>query len=206
MQIELGAHVRSSDDHDVGRIAWLILDPATGQVKTAVIEKGFLLVDDIEIPLDAFTEVEGGAARLRFTAKEVEGLPRFDQNQYAVPTPDYITAWGWPDSAGLLTPVYPLPGPLLASEIEMGERTERDLANAVIQEGSEVYSADGEKVGEVHAVAFDAATGRTVSLVVRSGFLFTHDTELPGDVIASVDDQVVYLSLTKDQVRQHGAR
>lgn len=206
MQIELGAHVRSSDDHDVGRIAWLILDPATGQVKTAVIQKGFLLVDDIEVPLDAFTQDAEGGVRLRYTAKEIEGLPRFEQSQYAVPTPDYISAWGWPDAAGLLTPAYPLPGPILAGEIDRGERTEQDLANAIIQEGSEVFSADGEKVGEVHSVIFDAGTGRTVSFVVRSGFLFTHDTELPGDAIASLDDQAVYLSLSKDQVHQYGAR
>ncbi|HEX2171414.1 MAG TPA: PRC-barrel domain-containing protein [Dehalococcoidia bacterium] len=205
MQVELGAHVRSSDDHAVGRITWLILDPDTGQVKKAVIQKGFLLVEDIEVPLDAFSQDVEGGVRLRYTADEVHNLSRFDQARYAEPTSTYASAWGWPDTAGLLTPVYPLPGPIVADAADRG-RTLEDQANAVIQEGSEVFSRDGEKVGEVHRVRFDPNTGRTLSFVVRSGFLFTHDAELPGDTIASVDDQAVYLSLTKDQVRQHETR
>ena len=54
MEVELGTQVRSSDGQDVGKVTFLILDPEDGHVKTAVIQKGFLLTEDIEFPIDAF--------------------------------------------------------------------------------------------------------------------------------------------------------
>ena len=66
---------------------------------------------------------------------------------------------------------------------------EQDVSNAVIEEGSDVRSQDDETVGSVHRVIFDPATGHPSALVVRKGWLFTEDVELPASLIASVDDQ-----------------
>jgi len=41
--IELGAHVRTSDGQDAGTIDRLILDPATADIKAAVVHQGVLL-------------------------------------------------------------------------------------------------------------------------------------------------------------------
>lgn len=202
MQLEIGTRVRSIDDQEVGRIAWLILDPDSGRVKMTVIQKGLLLAHEIEIPLDAFAPDPNGGVRLSYTAEEVTQLPRFDQSRYTSPAPDRVASWGWPEpAAGLLVPDYTLPGPTLTDE-DRGGRSEEDLDNAIIREGNEVFSSDGEKVGDIHRITFDADTGRTLAFAVRSGFLFTHEVELPGETIASVDDEAVYLNLTKDQVRQ----
>lgn len=76
----------------------------------------------------------------------------------------------------------------------------QDETNVVISEGDDVFSQDGERIGEVHRIAFDSDTGRPTRLVVRTGLLFSHDLELPADAIASVDDGVVYLSLDKAQL------
>lgn len=201
MQLELGMQVRSIDGQDAGRIAWLILDPKNGRVRMTVIHKGVLFADEIEVPLDAFELDPNGGVQVRYTAEELSDLPRFDQSRYTSPTPDSVSAWGWPEPAtGLLVPDYTMPGPTLPDEEHDG-RSEQDLTNAIIKEGNEVFSSDGEKVGDVHRIVFDAETGRPLSFIVRSGFLFTHDAELPGDTIASVDDEAIYLNLTKDQVR-----
>ena len=206
MEVELGTQVRSSDGQDVGKVTFLILDPEDGHVKTAVIQKGFLLTEDIEVPIDAFEPGREGDVRLIYTADQVRDLPRFDQGDYTTPPPDAFSAWGYPAAAGLLWPVYRLPGPVVQEVPPSADQPGHAVAqqnwdNAVIQEGSDVVSQDGEKVGEVHSIGFDPMTGRPTSLTVRRGFIFTEDFELPGDTIAMVSDRMVYLTLTQEQVR-----
>src|SRR5579871_4504864 len=89
MKIELGEHVHSSNGHDIGTIKHLILDPANCQIKTLVVEKGWLLPDDIEIPLEVVQVDEDTGLRVRYTAEQVKSLPRFDESQYrTVPRDD----------------------------------------------------------------------------------------------------------------------
>jgi len=64
-------------------------------------------------------------------------------------------------------------------------------------------SRDGQKVGEVHDIVFEPETGRVRALIVRQGFLFTHDVELAGETIESVGDGVVYLRVRAEEL---GAR
>ncbi|HLK57918.1 MAG TPA: PRC-barrel domain-containing protein [Chthonomonadaceae bacterium] len=212
MQIELGQHVHSQDGQEIGKIKHLILDPANGQIKTLVVEKGLFLPDDIEIPLNAIEEQGSDGLRVRYIAEEVKSLPRFDESQYTLLLPEQATSFlGFPYANAL----WPLGYPMMlnhypyATPIEGEERTHAPTPeeqehrqrmaeeNAVLSAGDDVFSKDGEKVGEVHRVAFDSATGRPTHLVIRRGWLFHEDKEIPADSIASISDGTVTLKLDK---------
>ena len=107
--------------------------------------------------------------------------------------------------------VLPLTAPFITNERlpEAGDeqpedvqeyRRQEDKSNAIVSEGDQVLSKDGETVGEVHSVVIDSATGAITALVVRKGLLFTRDTTLLADSIASVDDGVITLALNKSQI------
>ncbi len=106
---------------------------------------------------------------------------------------------------------FPLFVPIVDGQLAIHPLTEeeerlrkRDESNAVISAGDEVISLDREKVGEVQSVFFDSATGRPTRLIVRHGWLFHQDWELSADVIAAVDEGVVYLR--QDKARLHYRR
>ncbi len=208
MSIQLGAHVRTSDDKDVGSIERLIVDPASGEVKAAVIRKGLLRTEDIQIPLSALQERPEGDVRLSYTADQVKELPRFHEPDYTAPPAAYASPLGYP-AAALLWPVdYLSPAPTadaarpgLAESDEVLRQRGVNPDNVVIAQGSDVISRDGEKVGEIHSVAVDATTGRPTKIVVRKGFLFTEDVELPAAAIDHVSEGLVYLTVDKDQIR-----
>ena len=61
----------------------------------------------------------------------------------------------------------------------------------------DVYTADGEDLGDVEEV-------REGYLVVRKGMLFQHEHYVPFSAITRVEPDSVYLSVTKDQVEQQG--
>jgi uncharacterized protein (TIGR02271 family) len=66
-----------------------------------------------------------------------------------------------------------------------------------ISTGTDVYGADGEKVGTVAAVY-------PGYIVVEKGFFFPTDYYIPMSAVASYDNDQVYLNLAKDAALQSG--
>jgi len=223
MELELGQHILSADGADVGALKYLILDPENSQVKVVVAEKGWLLADDIEIPVEAIQEKGGEGLYIRYTAEQVKNLPRFDESRYTTTAPDQAFSFSGYPTGGLLWPnasMYPpyfstgtpLPVPIVDGEMaapppkEVQERLRQlDEHNAVISAGDSVLSLEGMKVGEVQQIGFDSVSGRPTHLTLRRGWLFHKEWDVPADAIASVDDGVVYLNLDKAQLQARRA-
>jgi len=219
MQVELGAKVSTTDGKEIGTIDKLILEPESGEVKAILVRKGLFFTHDIEVPIGDIVGQEGGTVRIERTSRQVDDLPRFLEGSYTTPPPgrvaEYEAAYGYP-SATFLWPARgaAAPAPSAYGDEAVGEvgdevralHGEQDLANAVIEVGSEVKSRDGEKVGTVRKVTFDPADGRPISIVVREGFLFTEDVELPASLFASADDGVIYLDVRSDEVKRRLSR
>jgi len=216
MRIELGARVSTADGKGIGTIEKLILDPDSGDVHSVVVRKGLLFHRDVEVELDDIVGWQDGAVRLRYAESELEGLRTFYEGSYTTPPPErsaeYASGYGYP-TASLLWPSSwsgPVSGEpyghdaigAVGDEVATMHR-EQDLGGAVVEEGSTVKSRDGEKLGEVHRLEFDPDTGRPTMLVIRKGFLFTEDVEVPANLISSVDDDVVYLDVRHDELEQH---
>ena len=72
-----------------------------------------------------------------------------------------------------------------------------DRQGLPIQQGAEVYGADGDKVGTVAAVTDDF-------IVVEQGWFFPTDYYIPISAIASADDAKVYLTVEKDVALDQG--
>lgn len=216
--LALGAKVMTADDKEIGTIDKLIMEPDSGDVRAIVVRKGLLFHDDIEIDLDGIAGRTQDVVLLRYTERQLDDLPRFYEESYTLPPPErsaaYADRFNYPESAFL----WPARGTASADTGLYGREAvgdvgdevramhrEQDFSNAVIDEGSEVRSADDEKVGSVHQVIFDTATRRPSAIVVRKGFLFHEDVELPASMIASVGDHVVYLNVDRAEAqRQFG--
>jgi sporulation protein YlmC with PRC-barrel domain len=213
--IKLGATVVTADGHELGTIDKLVLDPDGGDLHAMVIRKG-LFSRDVEIPIDDIVGQEAGRVQIRHTNAQLDDLPGFYEASYTTPPPErsaeLLSGYGYPAS-GLLWPSRwsgPVSGEPYGHEAvgQVGDEVAamhraQDLTNAVIKEGSEVRSLDGEKVGEVHQITIDAATGQPTSLVIRKGFLFHEDVEIPAGLISSLDDGRVYLDARHDELEQY---
>jgi len=74
---------------------------------------------------------------------------------------------------------------------------EFDGQQFAIEEGTDVYGSDGEKVGSVVAV-------QPGYLVVEKGFFFPTDYYIPRSALASVDDGKLFLTVSKDDALNQG--
>lgn len=213
MAIKLDEKVMTSDGKEVGKIDKVILDPDGGDVHAIVVHKGMFFGRDVEIPLDAITGQRDGMVQIRYTKDQLDDLPSFHEANYTAPPPErsteFMSGYGYPTGSMLWPSSYsgPMSGQPYGRDAvgSVGDEVaaihhEQDLGNSVIEAGSTVRSRDGEKVGEVHRIDFDPQTARPTRLVVRKGFLFTDDVEVPVNLISSVGDGVVYLDAVKDEL------
>jgi uncharacterized protein YrrD len=221
MRVELGDTVRTNDGQDVGTVRYLIVDPESRHVRAVVLEQGLLFKDDTEIPLESLQEAPEGGLMLTYSADQLHDLPRFDINRYTEPTERFIADTDLPQT-GVLWPnttpfpntvtgpaVYPILSPPQGgapnypdeADVRDDPRLARHETDVVVSEGSDVVTMDGDKVGEVHHIAFDAVSGRPIQLIVKKGFLFTQDVEIPVEEVASVDRGIVMLKLSKEEFK-----
>lgn len=212
MRIQLGEHILTRDGQDAGVVDKVILDPDLGRVAAVVLRKGVIPHHDVEVALDQLREDADGNHRLIFDAEQLDELPPFDEASYSIPPPDFVTPYDdlrggvlWP--AGWLGTPMPANPPPYAGDRALREETiarlyEQDLANAVVKAGSTIRSRDGQKVGELARLTFTENEGRLASIVVRQGFLFPKEMELPGSLVDSADDGVLYLNVDKAHVAE----
>lgn len=222
MRLELGDMVRTSDGQEAGVLDRLILDPSCAAVKTVVLHKGLLLGRSVEAPLNLLDATTEDMLRLTCAADQLDDLPEFTEGSYTTQPPvGYSTPFNnpaerlsWPLGAGAVGSGFAANGPLVstgnglpaATGAEMLDQAtsaevretwrKQDAQNAVLGASSEVRSSDDKKLGTVRGLSVDPLSGQVTRLVLHKGFLGGEEIELPGALIARVDDDVVYLSAT----------
>jgi hypothetical protein len=202
MLLKFGALVRSRDDHVVGTVDRLILDPASGDLKVVAINIGLLLPHDVEAPATAVVESAEDGLRLAIPAEDVHGLPRFIEATYTLAgIPPLESAAG--PSGTIVLPTGMLMGQPVEESLRVTEASrqlalmysESDLTNAVVADGATIRSRDGQHVGDLHALDFDPATDHLLGITLRHGRLMSELLDLPASVVACVDDGVVHLKV-----------
>ena len=210
MEFQLESPVVSADGVDLGKIHRIIFDPQSAEVKSIVLKKGVFFARDVAIPIEDVRAATAEGVELSLSREEVDNVPGFIEGDYTWPHQSWSSPYGWP-MGGVMWPMayagYGYGGyvgsPVMASQVPdsvIEREKQQDHDNAVVGQGSEVLAKGGEKVGEVHNMVIDPASHKPSSVVVRSGFVFTQDVELPGDWIESYDDYRVTLNVDKPTV------
>src|ERR1041385_2970667 len=110
MRVEIGVRVQSSDGKDLGAIRNLIVDVESREVRSVVVEKGFLFKEDREVPLGQLTERSNGFIRLNMTSEEADNLPVYDESRYMEVPVDLATTLGYPPGGTIWAAPMPTSG------------------------------------------------------------------------------------------------
>lgn len=211
MDIQLNAPVVSRDGADLGKIDRVIFDPQNGETTHIVVHKGVILARDVAVPIEKIRVAAPTRVELDMAKDEVEQIPDFIEADYAWPPETWIAPYGWP-AGGVMWPLayggdtpLALPQDVLATDMPEDARRAREERmehEAVVGEGAEVVAMDGQKVGSVQNMVVDPVSHKPSRVIVRRGVLFSEDVEIPGDWVASVDDERVALNVDKVTVEQ----
>jgi uncharacterized protein YrrD len=223
--IRLGDPVFSRDGHQLGTVNRVILDDRQRREKALVVHKLLHAADRI-IELSQVERVGEDSIVLRVSADEAKQLPTFVRQEFVEVTPDAALN-------ALYESQMPGPGTFLVAAPVTGRRTIEEATAAtrlspippdakvtvdsnvpdyydIISTGTNGIAAAGRKVGTVAEIAFDP-NGFVAGVVVREGFLFTHDAYIPVEWITDISDERIRLNVSAEQAeatpqRAAGAR
>jgi nucleotide-binding universal stress UspA family protein/uncharacterized protein YrrD len=209
MDISIGADVVGTAGK-LGEVHRVIVDARTDRVTDIVVKHGFLFGRERVVPLSHVTGVENGVIRLDLDEKGFEALDGFSDDRYRAPDPNYVGPPGFRreeflmDVAVATGPVQGLAGGAVPPLGYPGgqQLSPDDTARPAVSAGTPILDSEGQEVGEVHDMDFAADTGAPTRLVLRKGFIFKDETEIPVSMIQNISDDGVMLNVTKAEVEQ----
>lgn len=219
MQIEIDAKVVSKDGEQIGKVDRIVIDPESLEVLEIVTHKGLFSEEDRIIARSYIDSGDDKTVRLNIDASKVHELPMFASADYLTPEgswdqvmyPKEGEEYGYTTTAseawmggttvvagggsGQYTQVqgYSIGASQLA-DMSMQEVTNLPEDAVVLEHRADVLSADGKKLGVVDDVAYDQ-DGKMTGLHVRSGVLRHHEAFAPANLVKSLTNHAVTLTL-----------
>jgi uncharacterized protein YrrD len=201
MQFVQGAGVYTADDQQVGQVDRVVIDPKTLEVTHIVVQKGFLFTEDKVVPLDLIAEANEDRVKLREHAGLMQDLPDFEEQHFINVGEDQAAQT--PAPVFYAPPVYWYPAfgapavgygyPYGVSAIETEQNIPEDTV--ALKDGSEVISADGERVGKTERVLVDPQSNRATHFVISKGLLFKENKLIPMSWVRNVQEDQVHLAV-----------
>lgn len=218
IQVELGQDVYASDGEKVGTVDRLLLNPEMHSIEQFIIHSGFFTREDKLVEAGLVSSADRNGVRLNASSEEVHALPTFYEEQYAVASPDQLTAGGIiiPNAGGVGQLLYDAPrtgrgypgtgsffdpAPIDPPPLEPASNVPE--TDAIIGEGTDVIGSNGDKLGTVGEVTF-GADGQLEAFIVKAGLFFKHDVRVSADQIAEIGSDHVRLNITADEAERRG--
>ncbi len=209
MQLQENAEVLNAEGKKIGHIERIVIDPKSREVTHIVTKKGHLFPKEKVIPLDRIQESAEDRVVLKRGAGDPEQWPDFEkkshipadqigspsahQTNFVKPVMWYhpwvgLPWWG--------TDMYPAPRPpyYVAVEKNIPEGT------VAIQEGADVISRDGKKMGDVEKLYTESEKQRVTHLLISKGHFSQEHKLIPTYWVDRVEEDEVLLNIDSDVV------
>jgi uncharacterized protein YrrD len=207
--LRIGASVLSADGNKLGTLSKFIVRGKPMRLSHIVVDTGLLrsgeplwkggwgLSHDRIVPLAALVSATSDRIGLSMTADDFREHSVDYTEEYFEPMPDLEP--GEVDLGDLSRVTSSLPGE--PGPWVMLEKRAIAPDDVEIAKGSPVWRLNPhQKIGEVERVLFDEDTGEVTDLVVRRGFLFSHDVVLPVRFIVEVVAGIVRIDVDDDSL------
>jgi uncharacterized protein YrrD len=204
MEFKQGVGVFTAKGDKMGTIERVVVDPATKEVSHVIVQPGLWFTEDKVVPVDLIARATEERITLIEDAGDLNAMPRFEETRYVPailareqsapnrPQPlYYVPPVGsrWSDLAGQIRRDEGRP--------RYVRRTERNIPEGAValQEGTQVISADGKRVGDVEDVFVDEKDDSITHLLISRGFLFKEERFIPVSWIDGIWEDAVHLSV-----------
>ena len=216
--VNVGGRAYSRDGSDLGEITNLIIHPDSGHLAGILIDKGIFSSERIVMAnLILSTDIDG--VTLTINSAEVERLP-VNTHEMLQRTPGTVTmpagmsgmvnvtgsgqqwvrssashgTYGGASSGTLFMQA-------LIGHVDSVAVNGLPEGVVLVNEGTDVISSDGKKIGRVDEIFVDDDDKMT-SVLVRAGWLFKHDLTIPMSLIAGVTHGYLRLNATAHDIAQ----
>lgn len=208
MQFKEGTNITTFDGEKVGTVKRVVIDPRSKEVTHIVVHKGVLFTQDKLIPIDLIHSATPNAITLRQGIQDIDTVRDFEEVHY-IPVDDETLRAMYPTSLiDTAQPLYwypPITAPRGSNFLFQSSASEEGYATQVeqnipdnmvaLKEGANVYSADGEHVGDIEQVFVDPDAERATHFVIKEGIIFKDRKLIPATWVSTVGEDEVHLAV-----------
>jgi sporulation protein YlmC with PRC-barrel domain len=212
-----GAHVESADGKDVGRLHSVVVDPRDNEVTHIIVnagphfpEPGFGAPELINVPIEQMEDAGEEKVVLRCSREEFRKLPSWVERDFT-PAPS-SEAGAAQEKAERTDQVHRLwnTGVALAASFASlltgiavpAEKVRKASFERQILNDAPVWRLEPHThIGDVERVLVDEETDEIKELVIRRGAFFGEDVVLPMAYVTEIQDGVVHVQLTDEELR-----
>ncbi len=217
-QVAIGDKVISSDGHGLGDVEHLVVDPAKRELAAFIVDKGFFDRGRV-CDLGYVDNVDGNQVKLTLTRDQANSLPEWVEQEFMQfnqssglsgggRTFDNSSGGTWyhmgPAGGGVpSTGASSFFQPAIVGDVSTEIVSPIDESDIVVGKGTEVYSIDGFKLGQIDEIDFDEH-GKISSFSFEKGHIFSKkEVSVSVDDVDGITQKYVRLKLTRDAL---GAR
>jgi len=200
MEFRLDAKVFTTDNRQIGHVDRVVLDPKTKEVTDIVVRKGLIFTEDKVVPFDLVAGTRDGQVVLGEGVGDLQALPDFKEEYYVVLDQEEL-------GPGLPKEEYPLPlyyypiahegAPTPYDRQKTVTKTKRHIPEGTValEEGAQVFSADGKHVGDVERVFVYPRTDQASHFLISKGLLLKERKLIPIAWVSTIREDKVHLAV-----------
>lgn len=205
MKIKEDAEILSSENEKIGRIAWIVMDPATREVTHLVAKKGLVFPKEKVIALDQVRTMNEDRVILDKSV-DADSLPDFEETHHVL-LEDVDELGKDTERRRLAQPLfyYPMPGSVWWGTEPYPSyqpppyvsKKERNIPEEEVplSEDAVVLSNDGEEVGRITSVYTEPGGRKASHFEVLKGLVHKERKLIPTFWVAGVYEDHVRLSV-----------
>ncbi|GAC1512500.1 MAG: hypothetical protein NVS2B16_15540 [Chloroflexota bacterium] len=208
MNLHLGADVRQTDGEKLGELQGVVYDPQEQKIMALVVQSAGAQQRDMLVTVRALAgdDGDGETIYMNVTQAQFNNMKPLDastRNLAPLPDVDDAGTVQGNDSSNVpdVLPIGAATGiEFIAYTPIVQEDTNLRDGDVVIGRSTMVAASDGD-IGQVAHLIVDQDGWNITSLVAERGLIFTHDTEVPFDLVAVVDGEKIIVNATSEEMR-----
>jgi len=193
----IGAAVHCLDGH-CGRLARVVIDPATNEITDLVVEKGALIRHDRVVPIHTIASVSPEGIWLTVQSDKVETYAKYTEREFVVPVEDWEHERHDAHHASIWMMPYGMA--FIDQAVPMREHVTEGIASTLdtIGRGTAVIGTEG-RLGAVNHVLADLESEEITHLIARRGGLLPDYRIMTIDQVNEIDDDGIHTELTEQE-------
>ncbi len=207
-----GAHVESAEGKAIGRLHSVVIDPRDNDVTHIVVnagphfpEPGFGAPELINVPIELMEDAGEDKVILRCDRDSFRKLPRYVDREFT-PVRRRPQEAERTDAAHLLwntgVALAASFGSLLTGIAVPAETVRKASFEREILNDAPVWRLEPHThIGDVERVLVDEETDEIKELVIRRGVVFHEDVVLPMEYVTEIQDGLVHVQISDEQLR-----
>jgi sporulation protein YlmC with PRC-barrel domain len=199
----------------IGETERIMFDPNTRRAEYLVVRHGALLGGLRVVPFHEVAHVDGAGLHLGMDEDGFGALAEYHDDVDRARDPDYIAPpsaqdYGRSGAAFQMDVVTARGAVGFDTDNPLGypgheQRLADDRQLPAVGRGTDVFDADGEKVGDIGDLQVESETGMAVRMVVRQGLIFKSDYEVPIEWLDAWTPRGVGLNVSRSEMEARAA-